>query len=139
MALNRSGPVGSSERTRPPGIPALCRTTPFFAMSDSTSPTNKPRLSVAAAGLLLSDPTRWQILQELAKGQPLPVHELARRLGRPREVVSKHMSVLRRLEVAEPGFGWLYALVPAYRPAPGATEIDFGSCTVRLESQSSGA
>lgn len=82
---------------------------------------------------LLSDPARWTILRELAKGEPLPVSELARRVGRSADMTSKHMAVLRDAGVVVTGYGRLYQLAPAYRPAPGATTLDLGHCHLTLD------
>lgn len=102
-------------------------------MSES-NPSHEPsKPSLAALALLLGDVTRWLLLRELAKGEALPIHELAKRLGRTREGISKHLAVMRRVGVAVQGFGRLYSLTPALRPAPGATVLDFGHCTLRLD------
>ncbi len=37
------------------------------------------------------------------------------------------------LGVVAVGYGRLYSLAPAFRPAPGALEIDLGHCRVRLD------
>ena len=102
-------------------------------MNEPNPAPQPPKLSLASVTLLLSDPTRWQLLRELAKGEALPVGELARRLGRNRDAISKHLGVMRRVGVAAAGFGRLYSLVPAFRPAAGTAVLDFGHCTVRLD------
>src|SRR5438874_1711447 len=90
-------------------------------------------LSLEMVARVLSDPARWIILRELAKGEPLPVLELARRLGRSADTVSKHMAVLRDAALVVTGYGRLYQLAPAVRPAPGASVIDLGHCQIRLD------
>ena len=35
------------------------------------------------------------------------------------------------------GYAGLYSLTPDYRPAPGATTIDFGHCLIRLDTSMS--
>ncbi len=82
---------------------------------------------------VLSDPGRWLILQELGKGEPLPVQELAKRTGRSAGMTSKHMATLRDAGVVVVGFGRLYQLAPVVRPAPGAKILDLGLCQLRLD------
>ena len=106
----------------------------FDVMSESNTLAKAPALALEPLTLLLNDPARWFVLRELAKGEPLPVHELARRLGRSTDSISKHLAVRRRVGGAVVGFGRLYALAPAFRPAPGTAVIDFGPCVVRLDS-----
>jgi DNA-binding transcriptional ArsR family regulator len=105
----------------------------FHPMSEPSPSPQPPKLDLESICLLLSDPTRWLLLRELAKGQALPVNELGQRLGRSPEAISKHLAVMRRLGVAEAGFGRLYSLSPSFRPEPGAAVLDFGHCTVRLD------
>ena len=45
----------------------------------------------------------------------------------------KHLASLRKLGVVVVGYGRLYSLAPAYRPAPGATTIDLGHGAVKLD------
>ena len=97
----------------------------------------EPRKVLAAA----SDPVRWGILRELAAGPPLPVNELAARLGRTPDLMSKHLRVLRdaRLLVAvEPADGdgrKQFHAVPApfrTRDAAGRVALDFGAVLLRF-------
>jgi hypothetical protein len=50
-------------------------------MNDPATPAAPPVLPLAGILTAISDLTRWRILDELLKGEPLPVKELARRLG----------------------------------------------------------
>ena len=81
----------------------------------------------------LSDATRWRILRELSKGEPLPVQELARRVGRPRAQVSKHMAMLREVGVAIAVYGRLYRFTPGVRVLAEERLLDLGYCLVRLD------
>ncbi len=82
---------------------------------------------------LLHVPARWQILRELARGEPLPVHELARRAKCPAPAVSKHMALLKKAGVVQVGFGRLYKLTPACQPTPDGRWLDLGHCLLKLE------
>ncbi len=105
----------------------------LYSMNTPATPTNPPLLSRKQVCFLLSDPTRWALMVEMSKGEALPIFELARRLGRSRDVIAKHLAVLRKLGVAVVGFGHLYSMPPTLRPAPGVTTLDFGHCVVRLD------
>ena len=94
-----------------------------------------PPVTLAGLSRALGDPNRWAILRELGKGEPLPVNLIARRIGISGDSASKHMAVIRKAGLAQPGLGRLYSLAPAFRPAPGATHIDFGHCMLRLTDQ----
>ena len=80
----------------------------------------------------LGDPLRWRILAELSTGEPLMVLEIAERLGRSADLVSKHLAVLRAAGVVESGRGRLYQIAKPYQPAPGERVLDFGHCVLRL-------
>lgn len=96
------------------------------------SPTPFPLLPLSTQCLLLGDPTRVAVLRELCKGEPLPVSELARRLGRAPTAISKHLALLRKTGVTVQGFGRLYRIAPAFQPAPDSQVLDFGELTLRL-------
>jgi DNA-binding transcriptional ArsR family regulator len=88
---------------------------------------------LAAAG----DPVRWSILRELAAGPPLIVLELARRLGKSADLISKHLRVLRDCGAVivgtppgEDGRKSFYEVPAAYRPAPRV--LDYRSCVLRF-------
>ena len=80
----------------------------------------------------VSDPMRWRILAELSAGEPLMVLEIAERLGRSADLVSKHLAVLRAAGMVETGRGRLYQIAKPYQPAPGERVLDFGHCVLRL-------
>lgn len=95
-----------------------------------------PILTLEQICTLLSDRTRWILLRELLKGEPLPPMELARRAGRSRDAISKHLAMMRRAGVVVKGYGGLYSLSPPFRTGigPGGT-LDLGYCLLRLEMQ----
>lgn len=96
-------------------------------------PPDPPRLDFETVCFVLNAPVRWRILRELAKGEALPVQELARRLGVGPSLISSHVGVLRTAGLAVVGYGRLYSLAAALRPAPGSATIDLGYCILRLD------
>ena len=84
---------------------------------------------------LLNVPARWRILRELAKGEPLPVHELARRVRCPAASVSKHMALLKQAGMVQIGFGRLYKLSPTVPLEPGGQRLDLGHCILKLDTK----
>lgn len=83
----------------------------------------------------LQQPARVAILRELAKGDALPVIELARRVGRSQDAITANMAMLKELGLVVKTYGRLYLLAPPWRPAPGAELLDLGSLLIRLEPQ----
>lgn len=83
---------------------------------------------------MLHVPARWHILRELAKGEALPVNELARRAKCPAATVSKHMALLKKAGVVQVGYGRLYKLTPGFQPEPGGQRLDLGHCVLKLDS-----
>lgn len=81
---------------------------------------------------VISDVTRWRILNELAKGEPLPVNEIARRIGVKPGNVSKHCNVLLYFEIVQRGYGSLYK-IPERFLVPGERALDFGAALIRLD------
>jgi DNA-binding transcriptional ArsR family regulator len=92
----------------------------------------QPHIPLATLLTAVSDRTRWRIFDELLKGEPLPVHELARRLGIRATNISKHMTVLHRSGLVLRGFGKLYRIPPAFL-VPGQRALDFGAVVLRLD------
>ena len=72
------------------------------------------------------------ILRELARGEPLPVNEIARRLGRKPAMISNHLATLRTYAVVQMVYDRFYRLAPVYAPAPDAAGIEFGDFLLRL-------
>ena len=97
------------------------------------NPTPPPALAHDDMCFLLGEPMRWRIVRELAKGEALPVQELARRTGRSPSLISKHVAALRAHGVAVVGYGRLYSLAPAFRPSPDGRTIDFGHAVMKLD------
>ncbi len=115
-------------------IPKKSQRRSIFHLMSETKPTIPvPVLSVAQVASLLGNPARWIALRELSKEPALPVYELGRRMGLTPAAASKQVALMLRLGVVTAVYGRLYALAPAFRPAPGTLEIDFGHCVVRLD------
>lgn len=59
--------------------------------------------------------------------------ELARRVGRPDDSISKHLVILKAAGLVTQGWGRLYQVNPAYQPVPGQPVLDFGHTLLRLD------
>jgi DNA-binding transcriptional ArsR family regulator len=92
----------------------------------------KGPVALEAVLYAISDMTRWQVLSELATGEPVMVTELAKKFGSSVPSMSKHLGALRSVGIVRPWRGRLYTLVDALRPQPGKREIDFGHCLLRF-------
>ncbi len=100
-------------------------------------PLPKPMPTPASLDDILSaigDINRWRILVELSKGEPLPVAELSRRIGRPANVLSKHIAQLREAGIVTRGFGNLYR-IPADTLDIAARTVDIGPMLLRLDTE----
>lgn len=114
----------------PPGTPS----NPPVGVPPSGGPAAPVQLlPLQHLAAVLGKPARWLILQELVKGEPLPVTILAQRIGQTPDATSKHLAVMRRAGVVLTGYGRLYALTPPFRPAPGTRTIPLGPCTLNFE------
>ncbi len=91
--------------------------------------------------IAIADPVRWAVLRELAGGEALSVLELAGRLRKSDNLVSKHLRWLREAGavavVAVPGADGRKSshAVPATflrKDANGKAEIDYGVCVLRF-------
>ena len=102
-------------------------------MTLPTPPPGGPLVSLDVLSTILHEPARWMVFRELAKGEPLPVQELARRAGKSPAVMSKHMRMIRRAGLAVTGYGRLYRLAPGVRVDVEARVIDLGHCLLRLD------
>jgi DNA-binding transcriptional ArsR family regulator len=89
----------------------------------------------------VSDGARYLLLKEMAGGEPVSVNDLAARLKRSPDLISKHLRVLREarliMAVAPPdGDGRKqFHQVPApfrTKDASGAIFLDFGSVLLRF-------
>jgi DNA-binding transcriptional ArsR family regulator len=74
---------------------------------------------------------RWRVLKELAKGEPLPICELARRLRMSESAMSKQMAVMRRSGLAVNRYG-CYKIPAGVLSADGKT-ADYGCIVLRLD------
>lgn len=90
----------------------------------------------------VAEPARMAALRELATHGPLSVNDLAARLQRPADLLSKHLRVLREARVLRivtpPGVDGRkqFHEVPSLfftRDAAGKRVLDFGSVLLRLE------
>ena len=95
--------------------------------SESASPVSLKRLCTA-----LGKPVRWQLLAELATGEPLRVAQFAKAVGLGPDTTSKHLMTLRAAGIAEFAENRLYRLHDRFMPDADKWEIDFGHCVVRL-------
>ncbi|MEO7932013.1 MAG: helix-turn-helix domain-containing protein [Chthoniobacterales bacterium] len=77
---------------------------------------------------LWGDATRWRMIAELAKGEPLMVSELATRLGRSPGLISKHIARLREAGLVEVGRARLYNIPSRFLRTPGVA--DYGHCQI---------
>ena len=82
--------------------------------------------------LVLSGLARWKIIAMLCRTEWLPVNYLAAAAGVKPSACSKHMLVLLKAKVVEQGFGRLYRIVPALRPAPGVEWLDLRFARMKL-------
>ena len=106
-------------------------------MSDENRPIHPTKLDFKKTAHLLSHEVRWRLLRELGQGEALPPSELARRVGMTPNATRRHLVLLRQGGLVMTGYAGLYSLTPDYRPAPGATTIDFGHCLIRLDTSMS--
>jgi len=81
----------------------------------------------------LANPVRWSILRELARGEPLPVVELARRLGWLPANLSKHALILLRMGLVERGYGLLYRIPARFVVSGEPATLDLGLVVLRLD------
>lgn len=119
-------------------------------MSDALTPPATPLANAPEAVALLepaavlaavSDPSRYAILAVLATGASLSVNDLAAKIGRPPDAVSKHLRVLRdaRLLRFAPSPGadgrmQFYEVPALFRTsdAAGKPLLDFGAIILRF-------
>lgn len=108
--------------------------TPPAPPTTSTAAPEPEMMKLKHLSRLLHVPARWRILRELAKGEALPVTELARRVNCAAPTVSKHMALLKQAGVVKTGYGRLYRLTPGIQPEPGGQRLDLGHCILKLDS-----
>ena len=91
-----------------------------------------PSVSLKRLCTALGNPVRWQVLAELATGEPLRIAQFAKALGLSPDSTSKHLKAMRSAGIAEFAENRLYRLHERFMPDPDKWEIDFGHCVVRL-------
>jgi biotin operon repressor len=96
------------------------------------SSKSAPAVSLDWLCTALGNPIRWQILAELATGEPLRISQFAKGLGLGADSTSKHLQTLRDAGIAEFPENRLYRLPARFMPDPDKWEIDFGHCVIRL-------
>ena len=101
-------------------------------MNTTTAPAQIPVIPLASLLNAVSDMTRWRILNELLKGEALPVLELSKRLGVESTNLGKHCAVLLQLGILQRGYGKLYRISACYL-VPGQRALDFGAVLLRLD------
>ncbi len=79
------------------------------------------------------DPLRWAIVRELSLGEPRMVTEIARALGKPPTLISKHLAWLRKAGAVVRGRGRLYAIPRQFVPSPGDGVVDYGHLVLRTK------
>ena len=100
--------------------------------SDTKTDTRERAVTLQGISRVLGNPTRWQLLAELAVGEPLRVVQLAKAVGEKPDLVSKHLKLMRAARVTVLGKNGLHRIADRFMPAPGVREIDFGHCVVRV-------
>lgn len=103
--------------------------TPIPTASQLPQSLHVPLRKLAAA---LGAESRWQILATLADGRPLMVKEIAARLKYSPALVSKHMAVLKKAGLVEPGQAGMYQIPAHFVVAAATGHVDFGHCLIRL-------
>lgn len=101
-----------------------CRSSNAAAKA-SVKPLHLPKVLAAISSL-----SRWEILRELIKDQPLPVCEIAIRLRASETSISKHVAVLLSSGVVCRHYG-LYMIEPRFL-VPGESSLDFGCILIRF-------
>lgn len=93
------------------------------------------KIKLKHLGRVLHEPARWRILRELARGEALPVKELAARVRCPAASVSKHMARLRMAGMVKISYGGLYKLSALAQVSPDGRRLDVGHCVLKLDGE----
>ena len=96
-------------------------------------PPGQELLALERLGRALNGIPRWRLLRELAKGEALPVAELARRVATTGNMTSKHLGILRDAGLVDKVYGQLYRLAPRVRVDHENRLLDLGHCLLRLD------
>jgi len=125
--------IGSMSDNVPQAPPAVSATAQSIPPQFASNP-----VKLLAA---IADPVRWAVLRELAGGESLSVLELAGRLVKDSNLVSKHLRWLREAGavavVTVPGVDGRkssHAVQAVFlrKDANGKPEIDYGVCVLRF-------
>src|SRR5690349_1824013 len=103
-----------------------------ISQPSAASPKATPRIPLEPLSFVLGNTIRWQLMAELATGEPLRVMQLAKALEQKPDIISKHLQAMCWAGVVEYGENRLYRLPEHFMPDPDKWEIDFGHCVVRL-------
>jgi hypothetical protein len=93
----------------------------------------RPSLNPNAVIRALSNPIRWRILRELARGEALPVVELSSRLKVSQMSLGKHAFILHQAGLLERGYGLLYRIPKALEVPEQPLSFDVGIAVIRLD------
>jgi DNA-binding transcriptional ArsR family regulator len=83
----------------------------------------------------LGSPVRWKMLQELSKGEPRTIGELASAAGCNYDNAGRHLIVLRKAGLVMQGRGRLYQIPKQYLSANGQPHVDYGHCLLRMDAE----
>ena len=103
-------------------------------MSNPQAGPPTPTATIPLAEILgaISNPARWNLLRELASGEPLMVTELAERVGQSLDTASKNMAILRKAGIVIQGRNRLYQIAPQFLADKTERILDFGYCLLRM-------
>ncbi len=75
---------------------------------------------------------RWAILRELVGGEVLLVRDIAGRLGKGENSISKHLLYLLELGLVERDRAGVYAIPERFVVSREGGVVDYGRCVLRL-------
>jgi DNA-binding transcriptional ArsR family regulator len=103
-------------------------------MSNLQAGPPTPTATIPLAEILgaISNPARWNLMRELASGEPLMVTELAERVGQSIDTASKNMAILRKAGILIQGRNRLYQIAPQFLTDKTERVLDFGYCLLRM-------
>ena len=101
-------------------------------MPDLTPVSASPQPSLTKVLPAIASERRWCILRELAKGEALPVCEIAHRLRATPGGISKHFAVLHASGIVRRTYGGNYDIDPRFR-VPGQFAIEIGHALLRFD------
>ena len=81
----------------------------------------------------IGSPVRWKMLQELSKGEPRTIGELASAAGCNYDNAGRHLIVLRKAGLVVQGRGRLYQIPKQYLSTSGQPHVDYGHCLLRMD------